>query len=432
LSRRGAAGQRERLLSAVVSVANRAGYAHTSVSAIIEQAGVSRPTFYEHFSTRDACFLAAAAETRERLLGELHATLEGRPPGEALQATIGALVGFTAAQPAQAQFLFSETLAGGPTTLNARDETVAEIAEVLAGARARLEPASITPGLREEIVTGLTLRMLAARLRRGERSLQPIVAELLRWMDSYGQPADSERWRTPTPVDVALPSALVVGAPLRAPAALPPGRPRIPEEAVAENHRLRIMFATAELVQRDGYAASTIAQITRQAGVDGRSFHKLFADKEAAFTAIHELGFQRLMAATAAAFFTAEQWPARMWQALLTLSRWLELNPAVAHVGFVESYAVGPGAVQRVEDSLIAFTIFLREGYEQQTLSNPPSRLALEAIVTGVFETIYREVRRSSRPQVMGLAGELVHLSLTPFLGVAETDRFIESQLAAG
>ena len=69
------------------------------------------------------------------------------------------------------------------------------------------------------------------------------------------------------------------------------------------------MFATAELVQSKGYTATTIAQITKRAGVDGRVFYRMFADKQEAFSAIHELGFQHLMAATAAAFFTAELGP---------------------------------------------------------------------------------------------------------------------------
>src|ERR1035441_5170156 len=93
----------------------------------------------------------------------------------------------------------------------------------------------------------------------------------------------------------------------------------------------------------------TIAEITKRAGVDGRVFYRMLADKQEAFSAIHELGFQQLMAATAGAFFSAEQWPERMWNALGALTDWIESNPAVAHVGFVESYAVGPGAVQRVD-----------------------------------------------------------------------------------
>jgi len=47
------ATQRERLLAAMVIAANRDGYAGANVSAVIAEAGVSRPTFYDCFEDRD-------------------------------------------------------------------------------------------------------------------------------------------------------------------------------------------------------------------------------------------------------------------------------------------------------------------------------------------------------------------------------------------
>jgi len=83
---------------------------------------------------------------------------------------------------------------------------------------------------------------------------------------------------------------------------------------VAENHRLRIMFATAEVVQQHGVEAATVQQITGLAKVDGRAFYRLFADKQAAFSAIHELGLQQLIARAAAAYFAGASWPERVWE----------------------------------------------------------------------------------------------------------------------
>jgi AcrR family transcriptional regulator len=55
--------QRERLLAGMVAAANQHGYAQATVSAVIEHAGISRPTFYEYFADRDACFLAALEDS---------------------------------------------------------------------------------------------------------------------------------------------------------------------------------------------------------------------------------------------------------------------------------------------------------------------------------------------------------------------------------
>src|SRR3954451_8517965 len=63
--------QRERLLAAMLRATAELGYREVSVQDVLERAGVSRPTFYEHFENKEACFLAAfdaaAARLRERL-----------------------------------------------------------------------------------------------------------------------------------------------------------------------------------------------------------------------------------------------------------------------------------------------------------------------------------------------------------------------------
>ncbi len=426
------------MLAGIVAAANRDGYAAANVASVIDEAGVSRPTFYEYFSDRDACFIAAVLEIGERVCHEVRRAV-ARGPVAATASTAGvagtagtaiqALVEFAENEPAQARFLMSETLAGGPRTLNARDQSVGAIAAIIDQACVEAEGGAALPDLASATLVGCVYRLLAARLRRGERTIGGLSGELLSWIALYTLPAGEHRWRTAIACDGSVRAAPTIGGALYPPPPLPPGRPRLDEDAVAENHRLRIMFATAQLAHQQGYTATTIADITRLAGVDGRVFYRLFADKEQAFGAIHELGFQQLMASTAGAFFAPEQWPQRMWEALRALSGWLESNPTIASVGFVESYAVGPGAIQRVEDSLIAFTIFLEEGFQYRPAPVPVSRVGLEAIVTSVFEVLYRQIRERSEPEIAASLPALIHLSLTPFLGPVETDTFIEQML---
>jgi AcrR family transcriptional regulator len=218
---------------------------------------------------------------------------------------------------------------------------------------------------------------------------------------------------------------------MRAPAALTPGRPRLTEEQVGANHRQRILFAAAQLAEKKGYTATTIAEITKLARVDGRVFYSLFNDKQDAFMTVHELGFHELMAVTAGAFFVGATWPERSWEAGRAFTQFLERNPTVAHVGFVEAYAVGPGAIQRVEDSNGAFTIFLQEGYQHAPGEDPPSRLALEAIIATIFEIAYRQARASARPRLAGMLPHMTYLWLAPFIGPVEAGEFIDRQLAA-
>jgi AcrR family transcriptional regulator len=424
--------QRERLLGGMVTAANRDGYAGANVSAVIEHAGVSRPTFYDYFADRDDAFIATILDTHERLAAEIRAAIQARPPADAIAATITAIVAFASEQPARAHFLMHESMAGGPRALDARDQGIAEIERAIEDAHRQLPPTTPIPDISPRMLIGGIYRLLAPRLRRGEPRLAELTEELVSWSASYERPAGKHRWRSLKPSAAPPRSPFLPAAPLRAPEPLPPGRPRISEQQVAENQRLRIMFAAARLAEKQGYTATTVGEITRLAGVDGRAFYSMFTDKQDAFMTVHELGLQQVMDVTGAAFFAGASWPQRIWEAARAFTQLLESTPLITHVGFVEAHAVGPGAAQRVQDSHVAFAIFLQEGYLHLAKRQPaPTRAAVEAIVTTVFEIVYHQAHAAAKPKISGMVGHIVFLCLAPFLGAGEADRFIAKQIAA-
>jgi AcrR family transcriptional regulator len=421
--------QRERLLAGVITAANRNGYAHANVSAVIGEAGVSRPTFYEYFADKDDCFLAAVGWVHDRLLAEIRASVREEPPEYAMQATIGALVGFATSEPAMARFLTNEPMAGGRLALDARDRGIAAVERIIEKSYRRADEATAIPDFSPGILIGGVYRVLASRLRRGEPNLDGLGPDLVDWVEAYNQPAAQHRWRALKAGPAPAPSPYVPTAPLRAPDMLPPGRTRMSDREVAENQRQRIMFAAARLAEEKGYTASTIGDITKLARVDGRVFYSMFAEKQEAFMAVHELGFQRVMDVTAGAFFAGSTWPERNWEAGRAFTQFLDSNPLIANVGFVEAYAVGPGAVQRVEDSHTAFAMLLQEGYQYVGEDARPSRLVLEAIITTIFETVYQRARASRKPRLSWLLPHLTFLVLSPFLGSDAANAFIDEKL---
>ena len=82
----------------------------------------------------------------------------------------------------------------------------------------------------------------------------------------------------------------------------------------------------------------------------------------------------------------------------------------------------------RLPELIGAFTIFLLEGYSYAPApsSSPgePSPLALEAIVTAVFELCHLHSRRRDGEQGSQLDG-LAFICLAPFLGAGETNAFL-------
>jgi AcrR family transcriptional regulator len=420
--------QRERMLAGIVTATNRDGYARMNVSSVIAVAGVSRRTFYEHFTDKDDCFLAALADVQDRLTTEVSHAVDDEHPQHAMRATVRALVRFTSTQPAMARFLTNEAMAGGPAALDARDLGIAAIETMIERSYHASGTAGLVPDFSSRILLGGIYRLLAARLRRGEAGHPHVLKRLLGWIGSYEGPAGEGRWRTLEPAHTPPPSPFIPEAPLSAPAPLPRGRRRISEQQVAENQRERIMFAAAQIAEVKGYAATTVGEITRAAGVDGRVFYSMFADKHDAFMAVHEFGFQHVMHVTASAFFSGATWPERNWEAGRAFTQFLQMNPLIAHVGFVEAYAVGPLAAQRLEDSQIAFTMLLREGH-QHSGEKRPSRLVLEAIIATIFETVYDRARDGEKPELAELLPHLTFLVLSPFIGRVQANAFIDHKI---
>jgi AcrR family transcriptional regulator len=422
--------QRDRLLAGMITAANRGGYARANVTAVIGEAGVSRPTFYDYFADKDDCFLAALADVQERLLAKVREAVEDERREHAMNATVRALVAFASSQPAMAQFLTNEPMAGGPAALDARDLGIAAIEQIIECRYGRLDAAALVPDFSSRMLLGGVYRLLASRLRRGEPNLSGLLEDLLGWIEHYEWPSGDCRWRAMRAGHAPPPSPFVPDIPLRAPEPLPPGRPRISAEEVAENQRQRIMFAAARLAEDKGYAATTVGEITSTAGVDGRVFYSMFADKHDAFMAVHEFGFRQVMDVTAGAFFAGATWRERNWEAGRAFTQFLERNPMIGHVGFVEAYAVGPGATQRLEDSQTAFAMLLQEGYQYvQQDATRPSRVVLEAIIATIFETVYNRARGSGKPRLSGLLPHLSFLALAPFVGPVEANAFIDYKL---
>ncbi len=426
--------QRQRLIAGMIEATNRRGYTNTSVAAVIAHAGVSRPTFYDYFEDRDACFQASILDVDTELHDAVAAALTDASGQAAWEAAVRAMVEYAAREPARARFLMGEAMAGGPPAIAARDAGAQQRAQAIAAAVERASSASVAD-LDPRVLVGSVYRMVAIRLRRGglrreETVMGTLGDELVGWLLAYARPASSRRWATLDPASEPARSAHVPTAPLqRTPSAPTSGRPRVGSEEVTEQQRLRILYATASLAETKGFAATTVTDIRKLARVHSSVFYRLFADKQEAFGAVHELGFQQVMDVTAKAFFSVTGWAERSWEGGRAFTQLLQENPVVAHIAFVEAYAVGPGAVQRIEDTHVAFLYFLEEGAAESEAAKAPSRVAMEAVIAGIFEVIYMQARRREQAQIAAMFPYIAHIWLTPFLGVKKSDAFIDRKM---
>ncbi len=107
------------MFRAIAEAVGEKGFARATVADVISRAGVSRETFYEHFSDKDACFLAALEEGARVLLEILSSALvhaQGDPV-QRLDQVLKAYLNTLAAEPAFAKaFLIDAYGAGSQAT----------------------------------------------------------------------------------------------------------------------------------------------------------------------------------------------------------------------------------------------------------------------------------------------------------------------------
>lgn len=125
--------QRERLIVAMLNAAADLGYLETNVQDVIDRAGVSRPTFYEHFSNKEDCFLAAFDTSAERLrkLIDAAARQGGDVWRDRIRLGLEALLRFASHEPDTARMMVVEARAASAAAVRRRVELLDEFARCL-------------------------------------------------------------------------------------------------------------------------------------------------------------------------------------------------------------------------------------------------------------------------------------------------------------
>jgi len=408
------------------------GYAKVRIADVISDAGVSRPTFYEYFSDKDQCFLAALSAAAELFLAQLHCRVIDTAPELAELTILTECIRFARQHPAHARLLFCEALAGGPRSLDVRDRLIHDTVVLLQDAHSRRPTDAPAPDLPPWSAVATVHWMLSQRLRRNNSNFDELERELTGWMASYTRPAHEHRWTTIEPDQLPLPppSPFNSELPAETPGALPSGRPRIPRGDVARNQRERLMKATATVAFEKGYNATSISEIIAVARLDAKTFYTHFANKQQAFLAAHQLGFEHTMAVAAGAFFSASEWPERIWRGILAGSQFQAGHPLLTHMLYVQSYAIDTEGIQRIEATHAAFKLFLGEG--NQNAAKTRSDTTMEAIIAANFEIAFHLSRQGRGEEIARCASLMTYLCLAPFLGPRHATELVTSKVISG
>ena len=86
---------RQRLLAGMAAAIRECGYRDSTVADVVRHARTSRRTFYEHFPSKQACYIALLREANAAMVRQIAAAVDRRAPWDvqarqAIQAWIAA------------------------------------------------------------------------------------------------------------------------------------------------------------------------------------------------------------------------------------------------------------------------------------------------------------------------------------------------------
>jgi AcrR family transcriptional regulator len=119
--------QRRDLLRAAVRLASRNGYERARVADIVAEAGLSKSTFYEHFGSKEECFVELSRRTAAQMLKGAVDTAEAtiaQGPYECIVAVVRSLVGYADRNPRLAEALRADMGASQPVVQEQREENL--------------------------------------------------------------------------------------------------------------------------------------------------------------------------------------------------------------------------------------------------------------------------------------------------------------------
>jgi AcrR family transcriptional regulator len=175
--------QRERLIAGIAEAIAENGYSGTTIAHITRAAAVSRRTFYEHFSSKDECFVAAYDTVMKELQERVSAAFEEADEWpRAIRAGIEAMLEFLAAEPNLARLCMVEALVAGPAVVERYDAAIQSFVPYFQEGRkgrskevlARLSPTT------EEALVGGMVSLISRRIIAGKaEELEELLPDLV-------------------------------------------------------------------------------------------------------------------------------------------------------------------------------------------------------------------------------------------------------------
>ncbi|HET9676505.1 MAG TPA: TetR/AcrR family transcriptional regulator [Solirubrobacterales bacterium] len=194
-------------------------------------------------------------------------------------------------------------------------------------------------------------------------------------------------------------------------------RPELPREFVAGHKRRRMMDAVAELTAEQGYEATKIADIVRQAAVARKTLYDNFDGKEDLFLSAVDTTMNEMRVVVEEACERTEGHEEQIVAGLEAILDYVAERPAAAKMCMVEAIAATPSSARLYDAGMHAFVELLRQHSPDDV--DLPTTIE-ESLVGGVAWIIQQQIRRGEVESTGDLLSELSQFVLSPYRGVGK------------
>jgi AcrR family transcriptional regulator len=352
------AHQRTRLHAATIEACDRKGYAATTAAEIATLAGVSKKTLYQHFGSKDACFLATYDMVVCGAVARISAAYRGdgcggeRDPAAGLCRAFDAFAVELVDRPAAPRVALVDILAVAPSAMDRIERAEATFVTMIAGSLGQgAEGVAVPGGMVRALIGGV---WFVARNRLSEGRPEAIAAsgaELGEWLLAYRSAA----------------AAIVPAAPLGRPA--PEGGERRPDPAAAEQGQML-----------EWLSADALAEALRQS--EG-----------------------------------APTWGSSVCRVVEALFRRIASDPELARAAFLDAFAAGQVVAERRAAIMRGFANVLAQ---RAPVGGVPSPVVAEAIVGSVWSIAHRYVAGGRQKMLPVAWPRAAFVAMAPIIGAEE------------
>ena len=172
-------------------------------------------------------------------------------------------------------------------------------------------------------------------------------------------------------------------------------------DEVARDQRARLLAAMGDVVAEKGYAAATVADVVRAAGVSRTTFYEQFRSKEDCFVEAYEHGVTSLLDAIRSAVrATSGDWRDQLRAGMRAYLDALAADRTFARTYLLEIHAAGEAALDARARALRRFAgryhaTFMQARHDDPALREPDED-ALLVLCSGTEQLVAERLRRDA------------------------------------